>query len=248
MNIGNARSLPFQGSVNQAAVRRAADAIAQLGRSLPCRVTAVSGSIVSVKFEVNAAPWLLPPVTIPKGESQWIRSPTQIGDFGFTVPADVYLGGISGLGGGTADMSRRSPLTALVWVPVGATGFPDVNTNAACIYGPDGAVIRDSGSNSVFTLLPTQQTFQVGPNVTATLTETEISLAVGSMSVVVTAAGIALNGPITQTEIGGSGAVTMIGPLTVTNEVTGNGIHLSAHVHSGVTRGGGDTDAPVPGT
>jgi len=239
MNIGNSRNLAFQDSSNRTNIRRASEAIAQLGRALPSRVTAVSGSIVTVEFEVNATPWNLPPVTIPKAESQWIRAPTQVGDYGLTVPADVYLGGISGLGGGTADMSRRSPLTALVWVPVAAKAFPSVNTNAACIYGPDGAVIRDSGSNSVITVLPSSITLKVGSNT---------SIVIVDGSVTINAATIYLNGNIAQSAGAGTGSVSMVGPLTVTHEVTGNGNHLSTHVHSGVTTGGGDTAAPVPGT
>jgi hypothetical protein len=40
--------------------------------------------------------------------------------------------------------------------------------------------------------------------------------------------------------------VTINGDLVVTGEVTGDGIALSTHVHSGVTTGGGDSGPPVP--
>ena len=142
----------LQSTLNQLATKQAAAAIERTGNALPCRVTKVSGSIVTVAFEVNATPWTLPPVTLPKAEGPWIRSPTQVGDFGMTIPADVYLGGISGLGGGVANTTRRGNLTALVWVPVGNVNFSSVNPNAAYVSGPQGAVIQDQGGNTILTI------------------------------------------------------------------------------------------------
>jgi hypothetical protein len=60
-----------------------------------------------------------------------------------------------------------------------------------------------------------------------------------------TAPVIGLNGNITQTAGGGSGAVTMIGPLTVVNDVTAVGTSVHNHKHGGVTTGGGQTGVPV---
>jgi len=54
-----------------------------------------------------------------------------------------------------------------------------------------------------------------------------------------------LGGTLVQTgEGGGGGACTLIGPLTVQNEVTANGIRLSSHVHGGVQPGGSTTSIP----
>ncbi len=54
-----------------------------------------------------------------------------------------------------------------------------------------------------------------------------------------------LNGPLSQgTGIAG-GAATMLGPITVTNDVTANGKSVSTHVHGGVQTGSGNTGAPV---
>src|ERR1700740_3746370 len=118
----NYGKLWLQKTSNQLAITRAQQAIRRLGRALPCRVVAVSGSIVTVAFEVNAAPWTLPNITIPKAESNWVRMPTQVGDKGYTAPADAYLGGISGLGGGVATLTQPGNLTALVFTPVSNVG------------------------------------------------------------------------------------------------------------------------------
>lgn len=132
----------IQRGQNQAAIQRATQAIQATGRALPCHVVAVSGAIVTVAFDVNPSPWPLPQVTIPKAESPWIRMPTQVGDYGMTMPADVYLGGISGLGQGVADVATPGNLSALVFVPVSNSASPPVDQNAAQVQGPNGAIIQ----------------------------------------------------------------------------------------------------------
>src|ERR1700730_3807475 len=138
----NFAKLWLQKAQNQLAINRASQEIQKQGRALPCRVTAVTGSIVTVEFEMDTSPWTLPPITIPKAESPWIRMPTQVGDTGLTMPADVYLGGISGLGGGTGSFTRRGNLSALVFVPVSNGDSPPDDPNAAQVCGPNGARIR----------------------------------------------------------------------------------------------------------
>src|SRR5579864_2300143 len=132
------------------ATRRALDAMAQLGASLPCSVVAVSGSIVTVKFEITDPP--LPNVTMPKAESEYVRAPTQVGDKGLVVPSDAYLGGVSGYGG-TASLALQANLSALVFLPVASKSFsaPD-DANAVLIYGPDGAIIRTVAKDSILTV------------------------------------------------------------------------------------------------
>lgn len=228
MNDDGAK-LWLQNSLNQVAIRRATDAIRRLGMALPCRVVAVSGSIVTVSFEVTST-LTLPEITIPKAEGQWVRSPTQVGDLGMTVAADAYLGGVSGLGGGTADMTRPANLSALVWVPVAAKGFPAApNLDAVYVNGPAGVVAQDTGGTNVLTL-----------DDAGTLTITS------KTKIVLNAPVIQLNGEIAQGGYnGGSGTVTIQGPVTVVNDLTANGISLDSHVHGGVQSGGSDTTGPI---
>lgn len=136
-------------SINRAAMARASDAIAKLGSALPCSVVAVTGSMVTVAFEVNAPPFTLPQITIPKAESSWLRSPTQVGDYGLTIPADVHLSAVSGEGGGTVGAAQPGNLSGLVWVPVGSKGFSSVNSNAVFLQGPEGVVMQtqDGGAS-----------------------------------------------------------------------------------------------------
>ena len=125
------------------------------GRQLPCSVVAVNNGMVTVKFELTS-PINFGTMQVPQAISRYARPPTQVGDKGFVVAADVYLGGVTGLGGGTATYGRvESNLTALVFVPVSTTSYPIVDPNAYWITGPNGAVIQDDSAASVIKITPT---------------------------------------------------------------------------------------------
>jgi hypothetical protein len=145
MPHGNFETVWLQPNLNKHAQGQALQAIEQTGRALPCQVTAVDGALVTVKFLVTS-PQTLAPLTLPRAESQWLRAPVQIGDFGFTVPADTYLGQISGQGGGQADTSvDYGNLSTLVFVPVASVNFPATpDPNKAWVNGPNGAELSDA--------------------------------------------------------------------------------------------------------
>ena len=61
----------------------------------------------------------------------------------------------------------------------------------------------------------------------------------------ITATGSTLvDGPLSQGTGAGGGGATMKGPLTVTEDVTAQGISLASHTHGGVTPGDGSTGGP----
>ena len=151
-----------QKSANQLAINRAQQAIQNTGRALPCHVVAVNGAIVTVAFDVNGSPQNLPNVTIPKAESPWIRMPTQIGDKGVTMPADAYLGGVSGLGGGVATLTQRANLTALVFVPVSNANSGPIDQNMAQIQGPSGVILQTEDGSVALTLNAYGITIKIG--------------------------------------------------------------------------------------
>ncbi len=65
-----------------------------------------------------------------------------------------------------------------------------------------------------------------------------------------TSTGINITSPIKVTiaapTIALEGAVTMSQTLTVTDDVTANGISMETHIHGGVTTGAADTGVPIP--
>lgn len=54
-----------------------------------------------------------------------------------------------------------------------------------------------------------------------------------------------LNGTLSQGLGTGGGSCSLLGPLTVTNDVVGQGTSLHTHHHSGVTTGSGNTGPPT---
>lgn len=210
----NYDKLWMQDSLNRVAITRIQQAIENLGMALPCRVVKVSGSIVTVAFEVNSD-LTLPQVTIPKAESPWIRMPTQVGDYGMTVPATASLAAISGLGTGTATLTAPANLSALVFVPVSAQGSPPSNANAAIMQGPDGAIIQTmSGTTSSIVLNTSGITVTYG-STTFTLNSSEISMTAGGKIVTLNSSGFTIDGILFDTHVHGgvtTGSSSTLGP------------------------------------
>jgi len=198
--MSNPQKTPFARTITNKVQNEIADAGQLDHQSLPCRVIAVqpSGS-VTVAFEI-AGPIALPSVTIPQEISRYWRPPTQVGDKGVARAADAYLGGVSGLGGGVAQYMRKDAnLSNLVFSPISNASFPTVDGNANVLTAPNGAVIKDDTGASVFTLTPTS-----------------ITMSCGGHSIVISSAGVVIDGKAFLT-----------------------------HVHGGVSFGGSDTTGVV---
>jgi hypothetical protein len=144
----------FQRDLFESAQARAEARISQSGKAWPCQVVSVEGALVTVSFEINT-PFPLPTIQMPKAESPWIRMPTQKGDYGITLPADVYIGAITGMGDGVATLARPFNLSELIFVPVSNQSSPPPNQTQAIVQGPGGALLQTAdGSASV----------NIGPN------------------------------------------------------------------------------------
>lgn len=204
-----------QESLARIASGQAQSQIRQTGRALPCHVTAVSGAIVTVAFDVATAD-PLPSVTIPKAESNWIRMPTQVGDFGVVIAADTYLEFVAGMASGTAALSQPANLSGLLFVPVSNATQPPPVANAAIVQGPAGAVIQTTAGTASSIVTNTDGTKVTFGSTTVTLSSGEIKLTAGGKTLTIDSAGITLDGTLWET-----------------------------HVHTGVTTGSGDT-GPIP--
>ena len=173
----------FQRDINQAAINRARDVISREGMALPCVVTGVSGSLVTVSFEVDSTPYTLPQITIPKAESPYFRQPTQIGDTGITIPSDVYIGFISGMSSELPKIGvQPGNLSALIFVPVSNKNDPPSDQNAAIVQGPDGAIMRT-----------------LDGTVSIVLNSSGITMTLGSKVVALTSAGLTIDGILFDT-------------------------------------------------
>lgn len=232
----NAQKRFFGRDLHEFGDKKSQDWIQRQPRSMPCTVTAVSYPYVTVSIDLNAKPFTLPQIKVPQSQSAYFREPTQVGDQGYLDVCDYYLGGVSGLGGGTADLTLRGNLSTGVFRPITRMSFsPMVDPNKAQMQGPSGFICQtDDGAVSI-----------VGD-------ETEITFTIPGLTVVFSASGVTINGALVVT--GGatlSGGVG--GNLAVAGEVTANAgsptsVGLATHTTSGVTAGGGTSGAPTPGT
>lgn len=241
------QKIPLAQSLNLFATRQVESGIQAQGRAWPCYVTAVQGSIVTVKFEIETeGKATLPEVTIPVFGPEYIRYPIQIGDKGFTVPADLSLRNISDLGIGVPDFSDPGNLTALVFMPIGNKNWSSVDGNALVMYGPNGCVIRDTGSGCVITLTPTGVTTVVG-STTITVVGNQVTMTTPN---VVINGNLTVHGLITGDQgfniSGGTTTAQITGNVDITGSLKNNGKFVgSTHTHGGVQTGSGTSGTPT---
>ena len=232
-------------SLHRFALKKVTDTIQQTGKGLPCSVVSVAGGIITVKPEIVTKK-TIPNLTVPLFGPIYIRYPIQKGDLGVLLPFEYYLGGVSGLGGGTAGLDRRGNLSALVFLPIANTDWAAVDPNSVNINGPNGVVLRDTTSACTFTLTPTSIHIDAPSDYKITVGGSTFEMLPGSITL--TSAIIYLNGPIAQGEGAAGGAVSLIGPVNVVNDVVAGSISVIMHYHGGVQTGGGNTAAPVAGS
>lgn len=224
----NAQKTPFVDSVNRLIDEKLRSMQNLLGKSWPASVTEVdpSGTIVKIKFEIETDKFTFPPVQCAVGGFEYIRYPIQVGCFGFTVPADIYLGGVTGLGGGVADLTPVANLGALVFVPLGnKNNDPTDDPQALVAYGPNGVILRDSEKRCIFTLTPNGIQITLDGVPLMTFSSDGIALTFGGKSIAITDGGIQIDG----------------GNLT-----TIDGHNFLLHDHIGVQPGSGSTGPVGP--
>lgn len=174
--------LNFAKSMNNFAEEKIAEAMQLVGKVLPATIVRQSGKMVTVSFSLTNIPFTLPQVTIPLFGPQYVRYPMQPGDRGIVIPADTYIGGMSGLGGGVADLTQPANLSALVYLPISHTEWQDVDGQVVTVYGPEGVTLRDSGSNTTFLLKPDSISISTPDSFTVTVGGTVFSLTAGRWS------------------------------------------------------------------
>lgn len=174
--------LNFAKSMNNFAEEKIAEAMQLVGKVLPATIVRQSGKMVTVSFSLTNIPFTLPQVTIPLFGPQYVRYPMQPGDRGIVIPADTYIGGMSGLGGGVADLTQPANLSALVYLPISHTEWQDVDGQVVTVYGPEGVTLRDSGSNTTFLLKPDIIAISTPGSFTVTVGGTVFSLTAGRWS------------------------------------------------------------------
>lgn len=207
--MSSGQKYPFNVALSEMIGRKTADDNAIGGRLLPAHVTAVSGQIVTVKFDVLPEQGVVyPSVTVPVATFPYIRYPIQVGDKGVTLCAEVSLANQCGLGKGLPSRAAPPSMAALYFIPLAHVDFSEVDPNKITLYGPDGAILRTEGFESSVTVDKTSITQKAPQRIE--LEAAEIYLK----------GNIFLQGPIQQLAGGSATTANLIGPVEVENETT----------------------------
>lgn len=151
----NAQKRSQAGDLHEFGDKKSQDWLFRAPKSTPARVAAIVGNMVSVAVNMMTKPFTVPAITMPKAESPYFRSPTQSGDQGMIISCDYYLGGVSGLGGGTATLTPEANLSTGVFLPISRTSLPPmVDPNAAQCSGPNGVVLTDTAGDASLKISP----------------------------------------------------------------------------------------------
>lgn len=156
------------------------------------------------------------------GEQVLMVSPSGNSESGFILPGGIYKNDYPA-NGDTAEVSRTT-------FKDGAIYEYDRENHARLISLPEGKSTVKVGEKSVSEITETKITHKLGDSAKVEIEETAVRLTVGGMGIEITAAGISITGPVTQT--GGN--------------MTSDGIGLQTHKHTGVTIGVQTSAGPVP--
>lgn len=259
-NRNDASRLWVQKNLNRMAISRALEQIQSTGRALPCKVQSVSGQIVTVTFDVQSDVWTLPPVTIPIATAVYDWIPVQVGDPGITMPCDVAIGPISGLGGNQAVLGQSTGnLSSLMFVPVSNAALtpPGGDPNKRVVQGIKGFLVQ-SISAVVSMLGDVSAGLQLAFNaVTLALTSSGITATVGSTTEVIESSAITWTTPtatvdgnfiVSGTITGnGSGGATMAGAISSSQGVSGATLSAGNGATGSFTASSGQTITVVSG-
>lgn len=182
------------------------------GQILPCVVTEVNGSFVTVNFQVDTnEKFTFPPITCPIAESFYVRLPVQVGDTGICIPAATRLGGITGLNNTLAPLGLQPNLGGLVFVPIGNKTWTTLDPNAVVISASNGAIIRTNDGKAV-----------------VTIADDKITVAYQSVNFVIDGSKVTINGNL-----------QVNGTINATGDISSGSVTLKTHTHNVVNVQGG---------
>lgn len=177
------------------------------------------------------------PVVFPRGGGCTLTFPVQAGDECLVIFADRCIDFWWQSGGVQEPVDDRMHDLSDAFAIVG----PQSQVKKISGISASGAQLRTDDGNAFIEVA-------AGGNITAQTSGTLTAKADGGTTI--TSPNITLNGNVTingnlsQGMGEGGGTATMLGPITVTNDVTAGGKSLTTHTHGGVQTGSGNTGAP----
>lgn len=178
------------------------------------------------------------PVVFPRGGGVTLTFPVKVGDECLVIFSDRCID-FWYQSGGTGDaVDQRQHDTSDAFVIVGpqsqAQKISGISTSAAQLRTDDGAAFIEVAVGHDITV-----------NTPGKLTARAQGGTIITSPTIVLNGAVTINGTLSQGMGESGGSATMLGPITVTNDVTAGGKSLQNHVHSGVQTGSGQTGKPV---
>ncbi len=179
------------------------------------------------------------PVIFPRGGGCTLTFPVKAGDECLLIFSDRCIDFWWQNGGVQEPVDSRqhdlSDAFAIIGPQSQAKKISGISTSAAQFRSDDGGAYVE--------INPTDHTVTVqtsGKLIANAQGGTEIT----SPTIVLNGA-VTINGSLSQGMGESGGNANMLGPITVTNDVTAGGISVKSHKHGGVQTGGGDTGGPI---
>jgi len=241
-----AQKTPIAIGLNNFTQKKIEDHLQTTGQILPCTVVSVTGSIVTVKFEIETGDLTIPQITVPIAESQYTRLPIQPGDQGICMAANTRLGGITGLGQGLAPLGQPSNLGGLVFLPISNKNWFTVNGQYLFLYGPQGVEITTINQDCTLVLNSSGITINLnGGNLIVNNGNTTMNGNLTVNGLITGTNGFAISGGTGGT-MNITGNINQTGNFQNTGTLTNNGKAVgSTHTHGGVQTGTGTTGTPT---
>lgn len=178
------------------------------------------------------------PVIFPRGGGVTLTFPVKAGDECLVIFSDRSIDFWWQSGGVQEPADSRlhdlSDAFAIVGPQSQARKISGISTSAAQLRTDDGAAFIEVAA---------------GHNITVNTPGKLTASAQGGTEItsptIVLNGEVTINGSLSQGLGPGGGNATMLGPITVTHDVTAGGISVQEHLHSGVQTGSGQTGKPV---
>jgi len=177
------------------------------------------------------------PVSFPRGGGVTLTFPVKAGDECELIFNDRCIDFWWQNGGVQEAVDPRqhdlSDAVAFVGIQSQAKKISGISTSAAQLRTDDGAAFIEVAAGHDITVSTTGKLTASAQGGT-TITSPTITLN----------GNVTINGNLSQGMGSGGGSATMLGPVTVTNDVKAGGKSLTSHTHNGVQPGSGNSGAP----
>lgn len=209
--------------------------------TVTCTVApAIKGARMASDGSVNSVSYPLlvdVPVVFPRGGGCTLTFPVASGDECLLIFADRAIDFWWQSGNTQEPVNSRQHSLSDAFVIPGPQSqvkkISGISTTAAQLRSDDGAAFVEVAAAHDITLITPGKL----------MAKADGGIEITSPTIVLNGL-VTINGPLNQGKGSAGGGASLLGPVTVDNDVSAGGISLKRHTHSGVQSGGGNTGGP----